>query len=78
MIFWFLDFELFLQLSNRLPFSTAAGVYLARDLLNDVQSIVTDGEMPLIVGVSAESEGLRQPQPLRRAIRLALGEHVSC
>ena len=47
-------------MSNLLPFSTAAGVYLVPDLFNDVQSLVTDWEMPLTGCVSQESEVLRK------------------
>ena len=66
------------QPSNRSPFSTAADAYLAPDLFNDLQSLVNDLKMPLMVGVTPESELLRRPEPLRKAVRLALGEHVSC
>ena len=65
------------QLSNRLPFSSAAGAYLAPDLFNDLRSLVNDLEMPPMVGVTPESEVLRRPEPVRRAVRLTLGEHVS-
>ena len=65
------------QPSNRLPFSTAAGAYLEPDLCNDLRSLVNDLELPLMVGVTPESEVLRRPEPVRRAVRLALGEHVS-
>ena len=64
-------------MSNRLPTSTAPD-YRAPDLFADLRSLVTDLEMPLMVGVTPESEVLRRPEPLRRVVRLALGEHVSC
>ena len=64
-------------MSNRLPTSTAPD-YWAPDLFADLWSLVTDLEMPMMVGVTTESEVLRRPEPLRRAVRLALGEHVCC
>ena len=71
-------FLTFLQISNRWSFSTATCAYLASGLFNDLQSFMTNWEMPLMVSMSPVSEVLRRPQPLWRAIRLALGEHVSC
>ena len=62
-------------MSNRLP---ASGAYCAPDLFNDLRSIVNDLEMPLMMGVTPENEVSRRPKLLRRAVRLALGEHVSC
>ena len=62
---------------NRLPFSTANEAYLAPDLFADMPALVTDLELPLMAGTTPESEVLRRLEPLRRAVRLALGEHVS-
>ena len=56
-------FNMSSQPSNCLPFSTAAGPYLAPALLNDLRSLVNDLEMPLMVGVTPESELLRRPKP---------------
>ena len=65
------------QPSIRLPFSSAAGAYLAPDLFNDLRSLVNDLELPLMVGVTPESEVLRRREPVRRAVSRALVEHVS-
>ena len=63
---------------NRLPFSIADDAYLAPDLFADMRLLVTDLELPMMAGTTAVGEVLRRPEPLRRAVRLALGEHVSC